>query len=160
VMTNIAQTINVLQAVILTDGPRMITTPTYHVYDMYQTHQGAEAVRVVVDAPKIGFHVGSEKRELFGLAGSASLSEKTLTVTLVNPHATDAAEVSIRLRGDASCSSARKTVLAHSDIHAHNTFEAPDVVKPVSDAAKLSGKEFTYLAPPASVTRLDLKLRG
>lgn len=159
-MANIAQTVNVLQAVILTDGPKMIKTPTYHVYDMYQPHQGALAVRMVVDAPKIGFQAGTEKRELFGLAGSASLKEKTLTVTLVNPHAAEATEVSIRLRGDAVCSSARKTVLTHADIHAHNTFETPDLVRPVSEAANFSGKEFTYVAPPASVTRLDLTLCG
>jgi len=160
VMGNIAQTINVLQSMILTDGPRMVVTPTCHVYEMYQAHQGAQSIRTIIETPGISFHVGSERRELFGLAGSASLKDNTLTLTLVNPHASDPVEATIQLRGDASCASACQTVLSHQDIHAHNTFDAPDTVRPVGSSIDLMGSVLTYVCPPASVTRLDLLLGG
>ncbi|MCC6444996.1 MAG: alpha-N-arabinofuranosidase [Armatimonadetes bacterium] len=160
VMGNIAQTINVLQSMILTDGPRMVTTPTYHVYDLYQAHQGGQSVRTLISAPSIGFHIGTERRELFGLTGSASLKGNTLTATLVNLHTAEPVESTLRLWGDAKCASAACTVLAHEDIHAHNTFEAPETVTSVARPVDLSGSVLSYICPPASVTRLDLRLGG
>jgi len=56
-MANIAQLANVLQAVVLTEGDRMVLTPTYHVFDLYQPHQGGRSVRVAFEAPPIRFAV-------------------------------------------------------------------------------------------------------
>ena len=58
VMCNIAQTVNVLQSMCLTEGERMLLTPTYHVFDLYQPHQGATALRTTVESPDVPFAVG------------------------------------------------------------------------------------------------------
>ena len=55
VMANIAQTINVLQAMILTEGEQMLVTPTGYVYEMYAPHQGAKALRLRIETPEINF---------------------------------------------------------------------------------------------------------
>ena len=156
VMGNIAQTINVLQAMILTNGDKMLTTPTYHVYDLYQPHQEGTAVRALFEATGISFG----EHTLFGLAGSASIKEKTLTLTVVYPHMEAPAEAGIRLHGEACIAGVREIVLTHTDIHAHNTFDQPETVKPsASRPVRAEGKHFIHVFPPASVTRLDVTLQ-
>ena len=75
VMGNIAQTINVLQAMILTEEEKMLVTPTGHVYGMYAPHQGARSLRTSFEAKSISF----DDQSLFGLAGSASLKAVSYT---------------------------------------------------------------------------------
>jgi len=149
VMGNIAQTINVLQAMVLTDGPRMITTPTYHVYEMYKEHQGATAVRMWCEAEDI--ECGD--RSLFGLAGSASVKGEAAFVTLVNPHAREALDVTIELRGG-SARVVEGRMLAADDIHAHNTFDEPEVVRPQTGEATVDGDTVRVTMPPASAVAL------
>jgi len=86
-MANIAQTINCLHSLFLADGDRFVATPTFHVYVMYRPHQGARAVRVDVQAPDVGFRSSGRDHRMFRVAGSASLSGKDLTLTLVHSHA-------------------------------------------------------------------------
>ena len=99
VMANIAQTVNVLQAMILTEGDKMLVTPTGHVYEMYAPHQAGQAVRVLVDTESITWQQGEKQGALPVIAGSASLKEKTLFVTLTNSHATEAVEVGVQPAG-------------------------------------------------------------
>jgi alpha-N-arabinofuranosidase len=157
VMANIAQTVNVLQAMILTDGPRMITTPTYHVYDMYQFHQGATSLRAFFEAEEIAFKVGEEEQRLFGLDGSASVKDNVLTLSVVNPHVSEPVEAAIELRGGRALRGTA-TVLSHADIYAHNTFEAPHVLAPQTMLFELKGPEWRHIFPPASVTVLRVPL--
>ncbi len=158
VMSNIAQTINVLQAMILTDGDKMLVTPTGHVYGMYAPHQGARSLRTSFEADPISFNVGREEQSLFGLTGSASLKGDTLFLTVVNPHATEPVETTIELRGAGEARSASASVLTHHDIHAHNTFDEPDTVAPVEEALSISGKTLHHTFPAASVTGLSILL--
>jgi len=172
VMSNIAQTVNVLQAMVLTEenGTRMLVTPTYHVYDLYKEHQGGQALRVYFEAEEIAYPVsrkdplfadttsdGGKTDRLFGLAGSASLKDKTLTLTVVNPSASDALAAEIVLRGGQAASGSAD-VLAHEDIHAHNTYDAPETVAPRTQALQASGSRLAFSFAPASVTRLSLQL--
>lgn len=159
VMANIAQTVNVLQALLLTEGGRTITTPTYHVFDLYQSHQGGQAVRALFDAPEVTYTLDGTQRRLFGLAGSASLQGKRLTLTVVNPRIGEPVEAVVRLLGDGRVVEGREMVLTHADIHAHNTFDAPDVVRPSdSHSAPISGSAFSHIFAPQSITRLELAL--
>lgn len=82
-MANIAQLINVLQAVILTDGPRMLRTPTYHVFHMYKYHQDADLVESYLDGVET---IGEEKEYMVpSLQESVSVDkEGILTITLNN----------------------------------------------------------------------------
>lgn len=161
VMANIAQMINVLQAMILTDGPRMVTTPTYHTYALYRHHQGATSVRAIVDGPSIDAvdtdARGAGWKALDLVSGSASVQGDTLTLSLVNASASDPADVAISLRGGRA-SYAEGSVLAAEDIHAHNTFDAPDAVTPRAAAAPAMGEEIRYTLPPASITVLRFTL--
>jgi len=158
VMGNIAQTINVLQAMILTDGDKMLVTPTGHVYGMYAPHQGARSLRISFEADPISFKVGKEEQSLFGLTGSASLKGDKLFLTVVNPHADEPVETTIELRGAGEAKSASVSVLTHDDIHAHNTFDEPDTVAPVDETLSVNGKVFHHIFPAASVTALSISL--
>src|SRR5258706_10722754 len=87
VMANIAQAVNVLQALFLTEEEKLVLTPTYHVFDMYQGHQGGRGVRMEIESPTASFAVGEEKRQMATLAGSASIKGNTLTLSITNAHA-------------------------------------------------------------------------
>jgi alpha-N-arabinofuranosidase len=151
---NIAQLINNICTLFLTKEEQFVTTPVFHVFDMYKSHQGAQSVRAVCNAPDI-FNNGG--KTFWGLNGSASVKGKSLVLTMVNPHVTDECAVEISLRG-AEAKSAQATVLTSSDIQAHNDFEHPDVVVPVSQAGTVSGRTFRWTFKPASVTKLAIEL--
>jgi len=147
-MANIAQLINVLQAPLLAEGDQVLATPTYHVYELYQNHQGATSVPLVVQSDDA----------LAGgtTAGSASLRGRTLTLTVTNPAIGQAWPARITLRGG-SAALVRQTVLTHDDLHAHNTFEQPHMVQPgPSRVLSLSGQCFEYVFAPQSITRLEI----
>ena len=97
------------------------------------------------------------KNSLWGLAGSASVRENTLVLTVVNPHASEAREADVALRGGAAMS-AQVTVLTAPDIHAHNDFDQPDAVVPKTRTAALSGRNFAWTFPAGSVTKFEITL--
>jgi len=148
-MGNVAQLINNLHCLFLAREDQFVVTPNYHVFRMYAAHRGAQAVRAMFAAKQHG--------NLTGLAGSASIQGKTLVLTAVNTDAEQPLETEIILRG-ASARSAKVSTLAHSDIHAHNTFAHPNVVQVREEAIQASGAAFTYRFPPASVNKLVLEL--
>jgi len=158
VMANIAQTINVLQSLVLTDGPRMLTTPTYHIYDLYQGHQGGQAVHSFCDTPTISFlDKQGQDASLPGMLGSASVRNNMLTLSLVNTSVCDSRDVSVVLRGG-TCSAAAARILAADDIHTVNTFERPDAVVPRAASVRAEGGELHLQMPPASVAVIRAKL--
>jgi alpha-N-arabinofuranosidase len=91
------------------------------------------------------------------LSGSASVKNKAVTLTLVHARHDSPAERTIRLRG-ASAKSVNATVLSHTDLRAHNTFDAPRTVEPARQALPVSGPEFVVRIAPASVTKLEIEL--
>jgi alpha-N-arabinofuranosidase len=147
--------LNVLQAVVLAEEDRALVTPTGHVYTIYAPHQGAEAILADFAAEPISYAGGGQ---LFGLAGSASLRDDRLFLTAVNPHASEPVEARLRLVDGAEARGGEMTTLAADDIHAHNTFEAPETVKPATRPLNVSGRELTVTLPPASVNALSLVL--
>jgi alpha-L-arabinofuranosidase len=157
VMANIAQTVNVLQAVILTDGDRLLVTPTGHVYEMYAPHQDASGVRMLLESPEASFSRQGEDHRLPVLAGSASLQDKNLFITLTNSHASEEAEVAVNILGGARVSSANGRLLT-GEIHAHNTFEAPEAVSPSDYPADSLGNMLHLSLPPASVLAVQVAL--
>jgi alpha-N-arabinofuranosidase len=95
---------------------------------------------------------------LWGLQGSASLNGKVLTLTAVNPHATDARETEIAVRG-ATIQSVMSTTLKATEIHAHNSFENPRGLMPKDEQVIVKGGgALSYRFAPASVTRLQINL--
>jgi alpha-N-arabinofuranosidase len=169
-----AQLINCIDSLFLSHEEHFITTPVFHVFDMYKWHQGGQALRTQFSAPDITFPrtavrkalssvgdeatVGGPQSRFWGLNGSASLSGKTLTLTVVNPHLTEARDTQILLRGNASVASVDAEVLGGEDVHNHNTFEQPDAVVTKKATATVSGKAVRLTLPPSSVTRLAIVL--
>jgi alpha-L-arabinofuranosidase len=156
-----AQLINCLNSLFLSHEEKFIVTPNFFVFDMYQSHQGATAVRAEFIAPQVSYQRDNHPATFRGLNGSASLKDKTLTLTVVNPHATEHREAEIVVRGG-SPASVEATVLTNSDIHAHNTFDRPDSVSAVSQklpaSALAPGSPVRYVFAPASVTKLSILL--
>lgn len=152
VMSNIAQMVNVLQCMVLTDGPEMLRTPTYHVYEMYAGHQGAASLPLTAATDRISFGDGS--RSVPRLTGSCSRRGDDLTMTLVNVHIDEPCEVDVRLRGADRPRLVSWRVLKGSNIHDHNTFADPERVRPESIAPSPG----SITLPPTSISVLGYSM--
>jgi alpha-N-arabinofuranosidase len=152
-MCNIAQTINVLQAMILTEGPEMLLTPTYHVFDMYKVHHGATMVPVNLST---GDYVLGED-SMPALSASASRDKQgKLHLTVCNTDPGNDADVEIKVRGfGVNVVSGR--VLTAGDMTAHNTFDNAARVKPVTfDGARADQGTVRASLPSKSVVVLEM----
>ena len=152
-MANIAQMINVLQAMILTDKEKMLLTPTYHVYDMYVVHHDARLLPT--DVQTADYVSGSDKIPTVNV--SASQKEGKIHLSLCNLNASDAAEVTCELRG-AKAKSIAGRVLSANEITGHNTFEHPETVHPEEFSAfKKTETGFSATLPAKSVVVLEIE---
>lgn len=153
-MANLAQTINVLQAVILTDKEKIILTPTYHVMEMYNVHQDATLLPVAVKSDN--YILGNEK--LPGISVSASKDKNGIVhISLVNIDPGKSQNISIDMQG-IKVNSINGRVLASAKIQDCNTFDNPDKIKPANfTGAKMDGKRLSVKAPPSSVVILELR---
>ncbi|PAP78593.1 alpha-N-arabinofuranosidase [Rubrivirga marina] len=153
-MANIAQTINVLQAMLLVDGERVVKTPTYHVFDFYKAHQDAERLPFTLDAGTYAFG-GQSVPAVSATASRDETGHVHVTLTNLDPHR--ARTVSAEMRGG-RLSRVSGRVLTASEMTAHNTFEDPDVVVPAPfGGVRLDGQTLTVTLPPMSVVALDLQ---
>jgi alpha-N-arabinofuranosidase len=152
-MANIAQTVNVLQALVLTQHEKMLLTPTYHVFDLYAAHQDATLVPVDVQSERYQ-HAGYS---VPAISASASVSDEGklhLTASNANPHKDIA--VSVFIRGLKGCAVEGRALHAAA-MNAHNTFEQPDVVKPQPfNGARLAAEGVEFVIPKMSVIALDV----
>ena len=150
-MTNIAQMVNVLQAMILTDKDRMLLTPTYHVFHMYKPFRGATHLPVELEAPHHKFGDLSVPT----LTASAAIGKDgKLHIALVNLALT-ARQSDVRIEGRTG----RKfsaTILTAAAMDAHNTFDKPNVVKPAAfDGVRTSHGRVQLTVPPKSIIVLS-----
>ncbi len=158
VMANIAQTINVLQAMILTQEENMLVTPTGYVYELYAPHQGGTSLRTVIESDAVTYQTAGKAQQVATLSGSASLKDKTLFLTLTNAHATEALEVTVDLLGGAQATGSSARILS-GEIHAHNTFDAPETLTPQPFSVQASGATFALNLPAASVMAAQITLK-
>lgn len=152
-VANLAQTINVLQAVILTDKEKMLLTPTYHVMEMYNVHQDALLLPVQVASNDYTF----KNDKLTAVSASASKDKNGVThISLVNIDPKNAQPISIETFG-----TKYKTVTGRiltSKLQDHNTFESPSKIQPTEfKGAKLKDAALQLEMPPLSVIVLELK---
>ena len=152
-MANIAQTVNVLQAMILTDKEKMILTPTYHVFDLYKVHQ--DATSLPADVATSEYRVGD--KAVPSVHASASRDQAgRIHLSVVNLQPQQAESVTVRLDG-AAMTNVQGQVLTAPALDSHNTFETPDAVKPVPFTAfQLQGDALTLTLPARSVVVLGL----
>lgn|SRR5690554_4572300 len=155
-MANIAQIVNVLQALILTNGGEMLLTPTYHVFDLYQAHQDADLLDFQLDCGD--YEMNGEKIPVL----SASVSKDgagSVNVNLCNLHATENVNLECLFNNNRGLKIKRikGSVLTADQVNAYNTFEEADKVKPeVFKDVKLNEKGFVATLPSASVLWLRL----
>lgn len=150
-MANIAQMVNVLQAMILTEGEKMVLTPTYHLFRMMKGHQDGERVDLSYDADS--YEADGEK--IPSVSVSASVKNGVLTVTAANTRLDSDKELKIEL--DADYAEVSGEVLTASDMCDFNDFDEPDKVSPKPLEAKLDSRTLTVSLPRMSVIALTLK---
>lgn len=147
-MCNIAQIVNVLQSLLLTDGPegeRCVRTTTYHAFSLFKPHRGKTAVRVETD----------DKAPL-ALSASASKTQGQLVVSLVNPRADVDWHIDVSLRGSAA-RSATAQILHDADLNAANSFDQPDRLAPKAHAVRVDGGRVSLDLPRLSVATVTVQ---
>lgn len=149
IMANLAQAVNVLQSLVLTEGEKMVLTPTYHVFDLFKPHQGGEAVYCHIENQTVGMEA-----EIPMISCSASVKDGRLTVTLANCSITEDAEVGLSLRGFEAASAEARIVT--DECHALNDFDSPENVTPKAFDVSLNGGWISAAIPPCSVVSVIL----
>jgi alpha-N-arabinofuranosidase len=152
-----AQLVNCLNSLYLAHEDKFCVTPVGHVFAMYAAHQGGQSVRAEFSAPSVHYDRDGQQASFWGLHGSASLHNKELVITAVNPSAKDALDAQIAIRG-ARVKSGTAIVLTAPDIHALNTFDQREAVKPRSEQLDLKADMPVFHFPAASVVTLTLEL--
>ena len=153
-LCNIAQTINVLQAMVLTEGAKMLLTPTYHVFEMYKVHQNATALPAHLEC---GQYQWDQNESIPALSATASRSEDgTVNIGLTNLHPCKAAEIAVEIRGQ-DVKKVTGRVLTAAKITAHNTFDKPNAVAPKAfDGVTRKKSTLTVKLPARSVVALAM----
>jgi alpha-N-arabinofuranosidase len=147
-MTNIAQMVNVLQAMIITDKEKMLLTPTYHAYKMYIPFQDATSLPVAVDNDVA---YSSNGKGVPGISATAARAKDgKVYIALVNTHPTRASDVTLNVAG-LTVGGVAGQVLTADAMDAHNTFEQPQAIKPAPFSARAQGGKLTIKVPAKAV---------
>lgn len=153
-MTNIAQMVNVIQAMILTEQDNMLLTPTYHVFEMYKVHQDAERIEMDVNTGAIEEN-GYKYPRVSATASKAG--DGTVNISLCNLDKSSAVFVELDVRG-MNVSELNGRILTADEMNAKNTFEQPNYVQPTSFTDyKLENNKMKVELPSKSVVTLAIK---
>lgn len=153
-MANIAQTVNVLQAMILTEGEKMILTPTYHVFKVYMVHH--DATRLPIKLICDDYYLGEQKIPSISVSASKDSAGK-IHITLCNLDPDNPIELDCKLE-DSAAEKVTGQILTHDDINAHNTFDKPNVVKiEPYKGAKIERGRLSMQIPSKSVVALEIE---
>ncbi len=147
VMGNLAQMVNVLHAVLLTDEEHCVRTPTYYVFEQMKPHRGKTEIHTE----------NPDSASPEGLSISASRKENELVITCVNPQLDQALKVTCLL-GAAKAAGARGRILHDPDFNACNTFARPDRVVPKDLPVEAGGSRVALELPPLSVATATVRL--
>jgi alpha-N-arabinofuranosidase len=152
-MANIAQMINVLQAMILTDKDKMLLTPTYHVFDMYKVHQDATSLPVDFMSPNYTF--GTATLPALSVSASKDAAGKVhVSIVNIDPH--HDLPLNLALPG-LSTKGVTGRILTAPAMDAYNSFDAPNRIAPVPfKGASLKGGQLSLTVPSKSVLVLEL----
>jgi alpha-N-arabinofuranosidase len=145
VMCNVAQMVNVLDAMLLTEGDKCVRTPAYYAFQLAKPHRGKISVK------------SSPQANPMALSTSASIRDRSLVLTVVNPKPTQPIRLRANITGN-TVRTANATTLFHADMNACNTFSAPDTIIPREITADAHGETITIELPPLSVTTIEAEL--
>ena len=153
-MTNIAQMVNVLQAMILTDKEKMVLTPTYYVYDLYQVFQDATSLPLELENTH-SYQLG--KTSVPAISASAARGKDGhLYLSLVNLNPREAQQVAVNVKG-AEITAATGQILTAAAMDARNTFDRPQAVTPARYTASADNGTLNLDIPAKSVLVVRLK---
>ena len=153
-MAALAQTVNVLQALILTDKDKLLLTPTYHVFDLYKVHQDAQQLAIRINSPNYSY--GAGKIPAVNVSASRD-SSGAVHVSLVNLDPSKKITLRTSLPG-IKFQSVQGQVLTSTKFNDYNTFDQPDKVRPAAfNGAKKEGSDLVVELPAMSVVVLELK---
>ncbi len=153
-MAALAQVVNVLQSVILTDKEKMLLTPTYHVLRMYNVHQGATSLPLELVTPN--YVIGTESIPSVSASASRDKAGK-VHLSLVNTEVGRSITVTTKIAG-LSAKSVSGEILTGPTIQSKNTFDKPDAVKPAAfSGATLKGDTLEVVLPAHSVVVLEIQ---
>ncbi len=151
----VAQMVNVLQSVLLTDGEKMIRTPTYHVMHMYRHHQGGELLASEMSGVN---KTGPEEFRVPAVTESVSEKDGVITITLSNLSMTEAESVDVSFAGKEEKEIVEARIVTGTDCHDYNSFEAPErVVETDFTGAEAADGGFKVTLPPASAVEIRVK---
>ncbi|MEN2774066.1 alpha-N-arabinofuranosidase [Acetivibrio clariflavus] len=153
-MANIAQLVNVLQAVILTEGDKMLLTPTYHVFDMYKVHQDADLLSVEFE--NIYYTYGDEKIPQVSISSSQDKDGK-IHISICNLNPSQSVDVDFEIRGTA-VQKVKGQIVTEQEMNARNTFEDSNRIKvEVFNDAKIENNHAVCKIPSKSVVVLEIE---
>ncbi|MYN17823.1 alpha-N-arabinofuranosidase [Rugamonas sp. FT107W] len=147
-MTNIAQMVNVLQSMIITDKDKMVLTPTYHAFEMYVPFQGATSLPLTLSNNPQYTLDGASVPEIS--ASAARGTDGKLYLALVNTNPGQDADVAINVPGQ-TIKSVKGRVLTAAAMDAHNSFQAPQAIKPAPYSANAVDGKLTVKIPAKAV---------
>ncbi|MDI6045739.1 alpha-N-arabinofuranosidase [Flavobacterium yafengii] len=155
-MANLAQTVNVLQAVILTENEKMLLTPTYHVMKMYTVHHDAQLLPMTINSPSYSYTHNGET--LPALSASASKDKNGLIhISLVNIDSKKDHKIEIDMQ-ELGIKNVTGTILASPKLQDHNTFDNPSKIKPaVFKGFETKKGKLEITIPAFSVVVLETK---
>ncbi len=156
-VANIAQAVNVLQSPVLTEGNRMIKTPTWYVFHMYKPHMDANllASRVATN------QIGPDDARIDAVTSSASHKDGIYTITLTNAELSGSKEMSVSLAGlRGKITEAKASILSATTMRSCNTFDVPDNVREEAHAVRVTADNEVQLTVPAmSVITVSLTIK-
>ncbi len=151
-MANIAQLVNVLQSVILTEGEKMVLTPTYHVFDMYKQHREGE----LIDSNLCIKQIGTENEKIPNLSECVSIKDGKIFITMANLDLHNSYDMEAEMV-DFPVTKCHSSILT-GEMNAHNTFTESEQVKPeVYEGVKLVDGKVSISIPPCSILAITLE---
>jgi alpha-N-arabinofuranosidase len=154
-MTNIAQIANVLQSMILTEGDKMLLTPTYHVFEMYNVHQDATYLPLDLTCERKAVR---DNRVLPMVSATASRDQNgVIHISLSNIDLKETQEIELSL-GDVKAKSVSGRILTSQNITDYNSYDNPNKVAPKAfNGAKVNKGNLKITLPAKSIVTLEVK---
>ncbi|MHB9133104.1 MAG: alpha-N-arabinofuranosidase [Armatimonadota bacterium] len=155
IMTNMAQTVNVLQALMLTEGPKLCLTPTYWVYDLYKPHRDGKTVTTELRGST---HTLTDGKHVPLCSASATVKGNTLAISLVNADLDAPCDVLITLPDTPGATVVSARVLTSPNVRDHNTPDQPDIITPRNLPVTPTPQGLTTTLPPHAVAMIEVSV--
>ena len=159
-LAHLACPVNALHSLIQTKKEKLLETPSYHVFDLFQTHVGNQSVQIRIKTPRISaFGISGKCRlPLVDAFASWNPASQRLALTLINLHPEDTARVRIHIRNSREVKDRSAMCLTADDPNESNTFDTPRRIEPRPTSVQETGNPVSQVLPSCSLTRVEFTL--